>query len=155
MEPLKDLLIAILVDHQVLQLLGTIATALLIWLLKTLISWTRLKLRADRLRMLESVVDKAMTHALVMLEDTIRENGWDSQKTKSEVLATALPILKEKFQDTLKENGINLDDKESRALLIQQMQRMLPDVFTRAAASPATPPAPVVPVASITPNTGA
>lgn len=133
----------ILTNPEVLQLLALVLGGLATWVLKRLLSWIGLKLRADRLAMLQQVIDKAMMLGVVKAEEVIREKGWDSLDAKHSVINVAIPVLEEKFRDTLKENGLDTNDPTDRLRIYEQMERMVPDLFARAAASPATPPAPV------------
>lgn len=155
METISYILRIILTNSEILQLLALIIGGLFTWLLKRTLSWIGLKLRADRLAMLQQVIDKAMMLGVVKAEDTIREKGWDSLDARHSVINVAIPILEEKFRDTLSENGLDLSKPVDRLKVYEQMERMVPDLFARAAASPATPPAPVVPAVVVPgPNTG-
>jgi hypothetical protein len=154
MDIFLDILRMVLTNHEVIQFVGLVISALLSWLLVQVMRWMQLKLRADHLAMLQASIDKAMTLAVMRAEQKIHETGWASIETRSEVIAQTIPILEEKFKETLAANGINLNDEESRRKLLDQIQRQMPDVFTRAAASPVTPPAPVLPAAMVPPPTG-
>ena len=151
MDIVFDILRIVFTNHEVLQGLSLVIGAMLIWLLKQLLAWIGIKIREDRIAALNRAVDKAMTYAVVKTEDMIRDRGWDSVETRSEILARAAPVLENKFAETLKANGIDMSDPECRRLIREQMERMFPDVATRAAASPATPGSVAVPVAVVLP----
>lgn len=155
MEAFKDIALTLVTNTELLQLLGLVIGSLLIWLLKRVIAWVGLKLRADQSAMLTAAVDKAMTLAVVRAERLIEERGWAAPESRHEVLTRAVPILEEKFRDTLRDNGLNPTSQGDRQRIYEMMERMVPDVFSRAAASPATPSAPIVPAVVVPSNTGA
>lgn len=157
MNLLHDVLVGILLNPEVLQAVALMISIMLVWFLRSAISWMGLKLRSTQIAMLESVVDKALTAATVRAEHAIAARGpqgWSDHTVRRQVLEMALPILRDRFHETLKNNGLSLDKEADRNRLQGMMERMLPDVFTRAAASPATPPADVIPAAIVAPAQG-
>jgi hypothetical protein len=146
-----DIIRVVLTNHEVLQLFGLVISALVIWILGTVQKWIGLRLRTDRQAALNLAVDKAITLGIVRAEQIIHQRGWGDIETKSEIVGKAIPILEDKFRETLRENGLDVSNEQDRMKLIDMMSRMLPDVMSRAAASPATPPSEVVPVAIIPP----
>lgn len=126
-------------ELQILQLLALIIGALVIIALRRVAEFVGVKLDAHKLDMLNSVVDKAMSFAVTQADATIREKGWDHVDSKNRVIDFALQGMEDKFSDTLKANNVDLTNPGDRALLMQMMERMWPDVATRLSASPATP----------------
>jgi hypothetical protein len=140
------------VEFEILQLLGILVGSLVLWLLQRALVWVGIRLKADRQAQLASVVDKVMTWGVTKADDIIRKRGWDHVESKNAVIMDyALPRIQVRFKETLASAGIDLDNQQHRIQLIDMMERMWPDLATRLSASPATPPAPVVPVVVVPP----
>ena len=95
-----------------------------------------------------------LTFGVTKAEQVIAQKGWDHIDSKDAVIRVALQALPEKFPDALAGAGIDLNANDGRSQVIDQMTRMIPDVFARAAASPATPPAPLQPIVIVPPAPG-
>lgn len=139
------------IELQVLQVLGALIGAVILWLLKQALAWFKIRLTADRQALLASAVDKMMTLGVVRADGMIRDRGWDHVDSKNAVINYALPALETKFSDTLEAAGVDLNDPVGRARIVDQMERMWPDIAARLSASPVTAPAPVVPVVMAAP----
>lgn len=142
MEFLKNTLKIILSDPEVLQFLALVISGMIMWVLKQTIQWFRLRISAERLARLTSAVDKVMTLGVTKFVNSTED--WRSDFTKNSIVTFGLGTLKDKFRDTLKANKLDLDKPTDRAAMIDMMERMWPEVTSRASASPATPPAPVL-----------
>lgn len=130
-------------NEDVLLFLATIISSMLMWIAGQAINYFGIRIRADRMALLQAAMDKAMMLAVMRTRETIEREGWDSTDAQFEVINKAVPIIETKFRETLHKNGLWPGDEKSRRMIRDQMERMLPDVFARAAASPATPHAPV------------
>lgn len=135
------------IELQILQLLALIIGSLIILALKRMLSYLHIQLDANRSAALEAAVNKAMTFGVTQADAEIRAKGWDHPDVKNSVLQFGLVQLGSAFGDTLSRAGIELDDPICRLQLESMMERMWPDIATRAAASPVTPAAPT-PVAA-------
>jgi hypothetical protein len=142
-------------ELEVLQAIGIVAAAGLLYLAQRAAAYFKIQLNATRLAMLDSAVDKVMTLGVAKADDIIREKGWDHVDSKSAVLNFAINTIGGKFNDTLKANGVNLADPSCRVALMDQMERKWADVATRLSLSPATPLTPDAPIAAIATQTPA
>jgi uncharacterized membrane protein len=130
------------IEVQILELVALAVGSVAVLALQRLAAWFRIKLRADQVDMLNAAVDKVMTLGVTKASDVIRDRGWDHVDSKNAVINFAIGAIGQKFESTLADNGVDLDDPARRLKLIDMMERMWPDVAARASASPATPPAP-------------
>lgn len=141
-------------ELEILQLLGVAIGSLILLALQRVLAWLHITLTAARQAALAGAVDKMMTLGVTQADRIIRANGWDHPDSKNAVINLALSGVETKFQTTLANAKINPDDPVDRLKLTEMMERLWPDVATRLAASPVTPPAPVVPTAIIAPAAG-
>jgi hypothetical protein len=141
------------VENEVLKYLAAFVGTGLLWLIKRAITWVGLKLSAERQAALIGAVDKMLTFGVTKAEQVIAQKGWDHVDSKDAVIRVALQALPEKFPDAVAGAGLDLKNPVDHAAVADMMERMIPDVFARAAASPATPPAPVAPIVVLPPAT--
>jgi hypothetical protein len=114
------------------------------------------KLKAERSAAVQAGAEKIGTLAVVRSRSAIKEWGWDSPNTHNEIISKALPMFVERFAETLKAAGLDPADPANRERTRDILERVLPDVISRVAASPATPPVDSVGqvvVSSTVPNT--
>lgn len=130
------------IELQILQLFALIVGAMVVYALKRLAELLGIKLSQNKVDMLNSAVDKAMTYAVTQAAGEIAAKGWDHVDSRNAVINTAINVISDKFADTLKANGVDLSNLDDQARVMQMMERMWPDVAARAAASPVTPPTP-------------
>lgn len=128
---------------KVLMALGTLAMLGMLYLIERAIAWLRTKISADRAAALSSAIDKLIMFGVTQATTAIEQHGWDARGTKETVKQIALASFERKFPEALKMNKLDLENSGHRALVAEAIDRAIPDVFTRAAASPATPPAPI------------
>lgn len=133
------------IELQVLQIVGVVVGAAILWLLKRALAWVGIRLSVEKQAALGSAVDKMMTLGVTQADSVIRADGWDHVNTKNAVINAAMSGLETKFSGTLLTAGINPNNPADRMKLTDMMSRMWPDVAARLAASPATPPAPLPP----------
>jgi hypothetical protein len=129
-------------EDEGLKIIGGLVGAGAIWLIKRGITLLGYKLSVERQAALERALDKVLTFAVVKAEQVIAEKGWDHVDSKNAVISVALQALPEKFPDALTAAKLDLSKPADRAAVVDQMTRMIPEVFAKAATSPATPPAP-------------
>lgn len=139
------------IEDEALKLVATLVGLGMIWVLQRAIALVGLRLSAERQAALGSAIDKMLTFGVTQAEGTIAANGWNHIATKNAVIAVALQALPEKFPDALAGAGLDLTLPADHNKIVDQMTRMIPEVFARAAASPATPPAPQLPIVIIPP----
>ena len=131
------------IENEVLKYFAALIGLVIVWGLQRAIAWLGLKLNAERQAQLSSAIDKMLTFGVTKAEQIIAEKGWDHIDSKNAVMNVALDALLARFPETIENAGLDPSPSPmnaDRARLLMQMQRMIPDVFARAAASPATPP---------------
>ncbi len=138
-------------EAQGLQLIAGALGLVGLWALQRAVTWMGLKLSAERQAALTSAVDKMLTLGVTKAETVIAQKGWDHVDSKNAVIRVALQALPEKFPDALAGAGLDITKPADQAMVVDQMTRMIPDVFARAAASPATPAAPLQPIVIVPP----
>ncbi len=127
-------------EHEALTWLAMVAASLVILALKRLYGWLGLKLSTDLQAAFNTAVEKVLMFGVTQAEGVIAEKGWNHAETKSAVINTALQALPSKFPDALKGIGLDPDNPADQPKIVDAMTRMIPEVFAKAAASPATPP---------------
>jgi hypothetical protein len=127
------------IEMQILTWLAILIGSLVLYALKHLVAWLGLKLDSDRQAQLGEAVGKAMTWAVTQSMATIAAKGWDHIDSKNAVIEAALKVLPTKFPDALAGMGLDINNPEDRVKIAEMMERMIPEVFASAAASPATP----------------
>lgn len=132
------------IEVEVLKGLAILVGSGVLWLIKQATSWANIKLSDARQAAVEKAVDKSMTFAVTELDAFITEHHWDSIETRSVVINKAMEVVADKFAHTLSRGKVDLDDPAKRIALMEQMQRMWPDLSSRLSASPVTPEAPKV-----------
>jgi hypothetical protein len=127
------------IEIEVLKGIAILIGSGILWGLKWGLNYLGIKLSEARMAAVERAVDKSMTLAVTQLGDVIHEKGWDHIETRNAVVSRAMEVVEDKFGDTLRRGKVYLDDPLKRIGLMEQMQRMWPDLSTRLSASPATP----------------
>lgn len=141
------------------ELLGYFALALALMaveLARRLLGWMRIKVSDARFAKLQVAAEKVMQLAGVRLEDRIRAigpAGWDDPVVKADAVELSLNMIAEKFPEAVKLSGLDPEVLADQMKLRDMMERMLPDVFARLAASPATPPSEQPVAAVVVPGT--
>lgn len=136
------------IEQQLLQLVAIIILTILGFIGKRVLAWMGIKLTDAGKAEMEDVVDKSLAYGLAKSTDLIKEKGWDHVDVKNETLETGLAYALEKFPDAMARAGIDTKDPVTASQqLTGILERKFPEAVTIAAASPATPPAPVVSVA--------
>jgi hypothetical protein len=134
-------------EQQVLLGLGSLVSLLSLYAIERAAAWLRARISAERAAALSTAIDKLVMFGVTRAEHLISQpGGWSSPETKELVKSVALAEFPNKFPDALTDVGLNIEDDHDRELVGDAIERAIPDVFARAAASPATPPAPAVPV---------
>lgn len=134
-------------EVELLQGVAILVGSGVLWLIRQAATWANIKLSDSRQASVERAVDKSMTFAVTKLDDYITEHHWDSIQTRNAVVNTAMEVVADKFSHTLARGQVDIQDPERRKALMEQMQRMWPDIASRLSASPVTPEAPKAPVA--------
>lgn len=137
---------------QILSGIGSLVGLLLLWLIGEAIRWARTKISRERSEQLAAAIDKLVMFGVTQAEDMIRKRGpegWADPNVKSFVKRTALKALPEKFPDALKHSRLDVNRSKDRKQIEDAIERAIPEVFARAAASPATPPAVQAPIAAV------
>lgn len=153
MEFIKNTLKILLSDPEIIQAVILLLSGMMVWILKQAIQFFKLKISEARLQRLASAVDKVMTLGMAKFVTSTRD--WTSTQTKNEIITFGLNEIKEKFKETLVSNNLDLANLEDRLRMVNMMDRMWLEVSSRAAASPAMPPAPTLAAGVVAPPTTA
>jgi len=130
-------------EQQFLLGIGSLISLGVLYLIERAAAWLRARISAERSAALSSAINKLVMFGVTRAEHLIsRPGGWAAPDTKEFVKGVALNAFLEKFPDALKGAGLDIFDNHDRELLSDAIDRAIPAVFTEAAASPATPPAP-------------
>jgi hypothetical protein len=128
--------------NELLQALGIVVLAMLLMGGKMLIAWMGLKLTADQASTLDTVASNALDWAIARASAEIAAKGWDHPAVKSGILAAALTYAQDNAAAGLRKAGIDTSTRLASAEALEPvLSRSFHDAMTRAAASPASPPA--------------
>lgn len=142
------------IEQQLLQIIAIIILTILGFIGKRILAWMGIKLSDAGKAELEDAVGKSLTYGLAKSTDLIKAKGWDHADVKNKTIQEGLAYVLAKFPDAMARAGIDSNNPvEVFQKLSGLMERKFPEAVTLAAASPATPPAPVVSVA-VTENKG-
>lgn len=137
---------------QILAAIASMIGLLVLWLMTQAIQYLKTKVSRDRSDQLASAIDKLVMWGVTRADGMIRQRGpegWSDPAVKRAVVSDAMRALPEKFPQALAQSGLSLDDPHDRVKLQDAIERAIPEVFARAAASPATPPGPIPPVPAV------
>ena len=101
------------------------------------------QMTAEQADTFDAALCKALSFGVVQADALIRNKGWDHPVVKQAVLSTALQYVTERLPGALAGVGLSSDvnDPQNRQVILDALARALPNAFTVAARSPATPPA--------------
>lgn len=105
--------------------------------------WLGEKITVQRRDQLADAVVKVTMFAVTQLYPLIRQYGWNSAEVRHKAIQIGLDSIGEKFPDavkTAKKMGVDLAVAEGRNIVMDQIDRVLPEVIAKVAESPASPP---------------
>lgn len=105
--------------------------------------WLGEKIGTQRRDQLADAVVKVATFAVTQLYPLIRQYGWNSPEVRHKAIQISLDSIEEKFPDavkTAKKMGVDLAIPMGRNIVMDQIDRVLPEVIAKVADSPASPP---------------
>lgn len=142
--------------QEVLGYLALVLAVMAVVLVKKGLSWLGIKVDDARFAKLQMAVEKVLQFSAVRIEDEIRARGptgWSDPDVKDKAVRLSLETIEEKFPEALLRSGLDLSDPTHQDRLRDMMERTLPDVFARLAASPASPPSDQPVAAVVVPGT--
>lgn len=132
-----------------LELLGTLALAMLTAALRRLFEWLGLRNRSQLRLVFDDILQKGILWGIQQAEDLIRVKGWDHLDVRDKTVAEALDYITARFgaslAPVLRQDGLRLGSDAAGAELRAALERAYPVAAGIAAASPVTPPAPPAP----------
>jgi hypothetical protein len=139
-------LVNVIIENGIKPLLAALSVTIASLLTAALAKWlSRLGIDLSQAQKneLQDAAIKALQWAVMKAIPLIAQLGWAHPDVRKSVIFDAAQYMKEKFPDTVKrsakQNDIN-EEQIDTALLQPILTRLVPQVFTEAAASPATPP---------------
>ena len=130
------------ITSALMQLLGAVIMGFGTWAVGRFVQWLGLKNSEQIAANIDDALRKAVTYGLQQAQDEIRAKGWDHVDVRNKALQQALPYMINHFPDTLKAAGLDLNNQDQTAKLVERaLDRAFPEAARQAAESPATPPA--------------
>lgn len=106
---------------------------------KRIADYVGIKISDQKMKLLDSVLSKAVASGAMQANDIIAAKGWDHPEVHNAVIAKAMNYAIEKFPDALTMAGLDPTDPATAGHLESALQRILPTAIAPVAASPATP----------------
>ncbi len=130
--------------NMLLQALAAVLLAAGTWAIARLMRWLGLQNATQATNAFDDALGKSITFALQQSQDLIRHKGWDDLEVRTTAIGRALPYMIERFPDVLKAVGVDMSDRNSVQKIVSgALDRAFAGAAMVAAASPATPPAPL------------
>lgn len=109
------------------------------WVLTRLAQKLGVQKNGVAMQNLDDAAMKSIQSAVMATQPVIKQLGWDHPSTQSQMVAMAGNYLAGKFQQTLKQSGIDPATPDGQAKIKDLITRALPVGVAVAAASPTTP----------------
>ena len=143
------------IESQLLQALGIVLMAGLGWVMQRVLARLKISLSDAQKAEMEDVAGKALTYGITQAQAKIKAQGWDSVNVKDTVIATAAATAVAQFPGAMANAGFDISTPAAASATADKLTviltRKFPEMAAKAAASPATPPAPasIVPAEAI------